>query len=90
MGPGDRDPATLPGVEVIYRQGDEVVALFRRTGRGGFLVFADTRFFSDMNIEGESGFWIGNLALIHDTFQRYLGADPDAVTPLFRSPEKPQ
>ena len=32
---GERDPATLPGVEVIYRHGDDVVALFRRMGKGG-------------------------------------------------------
>ena len=84
------DPATLPGVEVIYRRGDDTVALFRRMGRGGFLVFADTRFFSDMNVEGMAGHWPGNIALIHDVFRRHLGADPDAVRPLFRSPEKPR
>ncbi len=86
----EADPAKLPGVQVIYRQGDDVVALFRRMGRGGFLVISDTRFFSDMNVEGMSGYWLGNLAFIHDMFQRYLGADPDAVKPLFRSPEKPR
>ena len=85
-----RDPADLPGVEVIYRHGEDVVALFRRVGQGGLLLIADTRFFSDMNVEDMSGYWLGNLALIHDLFQRYLGADPDAVKPLFRSPVKPQ
>ena len=84
------DPADLPGVEIIYRHGEDVVALFRRVGRGGLLLIADTRFFSDMNVEDMSGYWLGNLALIHDLFQRYLGADPDAVKPLFRSPVKPQ
>lgn len=84
------DPASLPGVEVIYRHEGDVVALFRRVGRGGLLLFADTRFFSDMNIEDVSSFWPGNLALIHDVFSRYLGADPDAVRPLFLSPEKPE
>lgn len=87
---GEGDPAALPGVEVIYRQGDDVVALFRRVGRGGLLVISDTRFFSDMNVEDMSGYWLGNLALIHDMFQHYLGADPEAVKPLFRSPEKPR
>jgi hypothetical protein len=87
---GGLDPETLPDVEVIYRQGDDVVALFRRVGKGGLLLIADTRFFSDMNVEDMSGYWLGNLALIHDLFKRYLGADPDAVKPLFRSPEKPQ
>ena len=86
---GERDPATLPGVEVIYRQGDDVVALFRHMGQGGLLLISDTRFFSDMNVEDMSGYWLGNLALIHDLFKKYLGADPDAVKPLFRSPEKP-
>ena len=80
----------MPGVEVIYRQGDDVVALFRRVGKGGLLLISDTRFFSDMNVEDMSGYWLGNLALIHDLFKKYLGADPDAVKPLFRSPEKPQ
>ena len=84
------DPVELPGVEVIYRHGEDVVALFRRMGKGGLLLISDTRFFSDMNVEDTSGYWLGNLALIHDLFQRYLGADPDAVKPLFRSPEKPQ
>ena len=65
------------------------LALFRRRGSGGLLLFADTRFFADMNVEDVSGHWPGNLALIHDVFRRYLGADPDAVRPLFRSPEKP-
>ncbi len=85
-----RDLATEPGVEIIYRHGDDVIALFHRVGRGGLLLISDTRFFSDMNVEGMSGYWLGNLALIHDLFQRYLGANPDAVRPLFRSPEKPE
>jgi hypothetical protein len=85
-----RDPAEVPGVEIIYRHGEDVVALFRRVGKGGLLLIADTRFFSDMNVEDMSGYWLGNLALIHDLFRRYLGADPDAVKPLFRSPVKPQ
>jgi hypothetical protein len=87
---GEGDPAALPGVEVIYRHGEDVVALFRRMGKGGLLLVSDTRFFSDMNVEDMSGFWPGNLALIHDLFWRYLGADPDSVKPLFRSPDKPQ
>jgi hypothetical protein len=86
---GEGDPAALPGVEVIYRHGNDVVALFRRVGKGGLLLISDTRFFSDMNVEDMSGFWPGNLALIHDMFKRYLGADPDSVKPLFRSPDKP-
>lgn len=81
---------SLSDVEVIYRRGDDTLALFRRRGRGGLLLFADTRFFSDMNIEDVSGYWLGNLALIHDVFQRHLGANPDAVRPVFRSPEKPR
>ncbi len=84
------DPASLTGVEIIYRQGDDAVALFRRVGRGGLLLFADTRYFSDMNVEGMSGHWPGNLALIHDVLVRHAGARPDEVKPLFRSPEKPQ
>jgi len=84
------DPAALAGCEVIYRQGDDAVALFRRVGRGGLLLFADTRYFSDMNVEGMSGHWPGNLALIHDVLVRYAGAMPDEVKPLLRSPEKPQ
>ena len=84
------DPATLSGVEVIYRRGEAVTALFRRVGAGGLLLISDTRFFSDMNVEGMSGFWPGNLALIHDMFRRDLGADPDSVGPLFRSPDRPQ
>ncbi len=84
------DPTDLPGVEVIYRRGEDIVALFRRRGRGGLLLISDTRFFSDMNVEDVTGYWPGNLALIHDMFQRYLGADPEAVQPVFRSPEKPQ
>jgi hypothetical protein len=87
---GGSDVAATPGVEVLYRRGGDVVALFRRRGRGGLLLISDTRFFSDMNIEDVSGYWLGNLALIHDLSQRYLGADTDAVRPLFRSPEKPQ
>ncbi|MFI5454081.1 MAG: DUF4350 domain-containing protein [Isosphaerales bacterium] len=84
------NPADIPGVEVIYRHGDDAVTLFRREGKGGLLMISDTRFFSDMNVEDMTGYWLGNLALIHDLFQRYLGADPDAVQPLFRSPVKPQ
>ena len=59
-------------------------------GKGGILIIADTRFFSDGNVEDMSGFWPGNLAFIHDMFKRYLGTDPDSVKPLFRSPEKPR
>ncbi len=70
---GGRDPEKLPGVEVIYRRGDDVVALFRRVGNGGLLLISDTRFFSDMNVEDMSGYWLGNLALIHDLFKKYLG-----------------
>ena len=84
------NPVELPGVDVIYRHGRDVVALFRRVGEGGLLLIADTRFFSDMNVEDMSGYRPGNLALIHELFRRYLDADPDAVKPLFRSPEKPQ
>ena len=84
------DPAGLAGVDVIYRHGDDVIALFRRVGKGGLLLISDTRFFSDMNVEDMSGFWPGNLAFIHDLFKRYLRADPDSVKPLFRSPVKPQ
>ncbi len=82
-------PAELPGVQTIYRRGRDVVALFRRMGAGGLLLIADTRFFSDMNVEGISGPWIGNLALIHDMFENYLGAEADATKPVFRSPTKP-
>jgi hypothetical protein len=85
-----RDPETLAAVEVIYRHGDDVVVLFHRVGKGGLLLISDTRFFSDMNVEDMSGYWLGNLALIHDMFKQYLGADPDSVKPLFRSPEKPR
>ncbi len=84
------DPVALPGIQVIYKQGKDTIALFRRTGRGGLVLISDTRFFSDMNVEDMAGYWQGNLALIHDIFERYLGADADAVKPLFRSPEKPQ
>jgi hypothetical protein len=66
----ERDPDTLPGVEVIYRHGEDVVALFRRVGKGGLLLISDTRFFSDGNVEDMSGFWPGNLAFIHDIFKR--------------------
>jgi hypothetical protein len=83
------NPVELPGVEVIYRHGADVVAMFRRVGKGGLLLISDTRFFSDMNVEDMSGYRPGNLALIHELFRRYLCADPDAVKPLFRSPEKP-
>ena len=80
----------LAGTDVIYKQGQDAIAIFRRKGRGGLLLIADTRFFSDMNVEDMSGYWKGNLALIHDMFERYLGANSDAVRPLFHSPEKPQ
>jgi len=86
----DGSPAEVPGVEIIDHRGEDVTAVFCRRGRGGLLLISDTRFFSDMNVEGVSGYWLGNLALIHDMFRRYLGADPDAVQPLFRSPEKPR
>ena len=69
VAPMKATPRNLPGVEVIYRQGDDVVALFRRVGKGGLLLIADTRFFSDMNVEDMSGYWLGNLALIHDLFK---------------------
>ncbi len=83
------DPAALPGVQVIYKQGKETIALFCRKGHGGLVLISDTRFFSDMNVEDMSGFWPGNLALIHDMFKRYLGANAESVRPLFRSPPKP-
>lgn len=67
-----------------------MTALFCRVGQGGLLLFADTRFFSSMNVEDVSGYWVGNLALIHDVFVKYVGVDPDAVRPLFPSPQKPE
>ena len=85
-----RNPADLPGVEIIFRHGEDVVTLFRRVGKGGLLVISDTRFFSDMNVEDMSSYRLGNLVLIHDLFERYLGGETDDVRPLFRSPEKPQ
>ncbi len=87
---GELDLANLTGAEVKYRHGGDAVVVFRRIGRGGLLVISDTRFFSDMNVEDVSGYWLGNLALIHDLFKEYLGADPPAVKPLFRSPDKPR
>ncbi len=83
------DLATDRSIEIIYRVGPDVIALFKRVGRGGLLFFADTRYFSSMNVEDMSGHWIGNLALIHDLFVKYLGAKPDEVLPLFPSPKKP-
>lgn len=83
------DPAADPRVDVLYRAGDDVIVLFRRQGRGGLLLFADSRFFSIMNVEDTSSYWVGNLALIHDVFRAYLGVNPDAVRPLFASPKKP-
>ena len=84
------DPAVLPGAEVLYRDGDDVIALFQRRGRGGLLLIADSRFFATMNVEDTAGHRLGNLALIHDLFRRYLNAAPDQVQPLFRSPLKPE
>lgn len=85
-----KDLATIPAVDVLYRAENDVIALFRKHGRGGLLFFADSRFFSSMNIEDTWGHWVGNLALIHDAFRRYLAVDPDAVRPVFRSPSKPE
>jgi hypothetical protein len=85
-----RDPTAIPGVKVLYRDGNDVLALFQRRGQGGILLFADTRYFSSMNIEDVSGYWIGNLALIHDVFRDQLGATPESVKPLFRSPKRPE
>ncbi len=84
-----RDLAAIPEVDVLYRAEDDVIALFCKRGRGGLLLFSDSRFFSTMNVEDMSGFWVGNLALIHDVFRKYLGVDPDSVRPAFRSPKKP-
>lgn len=84
-----KDLATVPEVDILYRAGNDVTALFCRHGRGGLLFISDSRFFSSMNVEGTWGHWVGNLALIHDMFQTYLAVDPDAVGPLFRSPKKP-
>jgi hypothetical protein len=84
------DPTPMPGIDVLYRDGKDVIALFRKQGRGGLLLFSDTRFFSSMNIEDMSGHWVGNLALIHDVFRKYLGVAPDTVRPLFTSPRKPE
>lgn len=77
-------------VEILYEAGDDITAVFCRKGSGGLLLFADTRFFSSMNVEYMSTYRSGNLAFIHDVFQKYLAVDPELVTPLFRSPEKPK
>jgi hypothetical protein len=81
----ERDPATLPGVEVIYRHGEDVVELFRRVGKGGLLLISDTRFFSDGNVEDMSGFWPGNLTFIHDIFKRYLETISEPTSIQFRT-----
>ncbi len=82
--------ATNSDWEVLYRYGDDVVALYCRRGRGGLLLISDTRFFSSMNVEDISSFHLGNLAFIHDVFQRVLSADAESVTPVFRSPRMPE
>jgi hypothetical protein len=85
-----RDLASAPEIDVLYRAQNDVIALFCKRGRGGLLLFSDTRYFSSMNIEDMWGQWEGNLALIHDVFRKYLHFEPEAVRPVFRSPEKPE
>jgi hypothetical protein len=84
------DLTTALDVDVLYRFEDDTTALFRRRGRGGLLLFSDSRFFSSMNVEDVLGHWVGNLAFIHDVFRKYFAVDPDQVHPVFRSPDKPQ
>jgi hypothetical protein len=73
-------------VEVLYRHGEHVTALFRRSGRGGLLLFADSRFFSCRNIEDVSGYWRGNLFFLQEVLRRFAAAAPESVEAPFPNP----
>ena len=86
------NPVELPGVQIIYRHGRDDVALFRRIGHGGLLLVADTRFFSDMNVEDMSGYWRGNLASFMTCSRIISGViltRPSRFSARLRSPHNP-
>jgi hypothetical protein len=79
-----------PDVDLLFTYGGETCAVFIKHGKGGLLLFADTRFFSSNNIESASGFkWQGNIDLVRGLLEEYLDADPSRVVPVFDSPEMP-
>lgn len=81
----------VPGkCDVLYSYGDYPLVVFRHVGKGGLLLFSDPRYFSSQNIEGEWGFWPGNLALLHDIFVEYLACAPPLAIETFASPVKPR
>lgn len=73
-------------VEPLFRYGEHVLAAYRKVGRGGLILFGDTRFFSSRNIEDVSWYSVGNLKFLYGITKRFLGRDPDAVTRLFPNP----
>ena len=85
-----RDLDSIPGLDIIFRNGSDTTMVFRHFGKGGLLLVSDTRFFSMMNVEDMAGQWLPNIALIHDMFERYLHVRPELVKPLFPSPIKPE
>ena len=52
----------------IYAYGDKELVGTVSFGTGQFVIVADSRFFSTENIEGEWGWWGGNLRLLRDLF----------------------
>lgn len=90
IGVDAKDVHTNPAIDILYEVDGDVTAVFCANGEGGLLLYADTRFFSSVNVERESTYREGNLAFIHDTFRKYLRVEPNSVRPLFQSPEKPE
>jgi hypothetical protein len=59
--------------QAFYRSGESDVIGFKRIGRGGMLVIADSKFFWDKTLEEESDGWPGNINLLRQMLEQTVG-----------------
>jgi hypothetical protein len=84
-----RAPADGRFVE-LYRWGDDILALARPVGEGNFILIGDTRFVSRPNVEGDWGWWPGNLHLLHELMTRFARGDESDTQELLPPPVRPE
>lgn len=73
----------------LYTFGGHRLATALPVGAGWLIVVGDTRFFSQRNVEGEWGWWPGNVRFLYDLFLTYCGGQAGPRTPLLPAPRHP-
>jgi hypothetical protein len=84
------DPAAEAASEPLFRYGDHLLAVLRHVGSGHLAWIADSRFFSDQNVESPRTVWPGNVRFLELLFARMFGGSAEHVAERFPSPEKPK